>query len=116
MKLNIAWTSDCQGKKDYDGDVVAISTRYWPGPVTVFDTSKPEKGLHEEPGGQPRAHCSIVLLDGATDHEGTTETLAEMKFVGGSFREVSRQVEAWAQEQMDRIATALRAEFRGSRP
>ena len=32
MQPYAMWTDDCQGKKDYDGNMVSISTRYWPGP------------------------------------------------------------------------------------
>ena len=30
LLLAAEWTDDCQGKKDYDGDVLAITTRCWP--------------------------------------------------------------------------------------
>jgi hypothetical protein len=26
----IKWRNDCQGKKDYDGRIVHVSSRYWP--------------------------------------------------------------------------------------
>lgn len=111
MKIGIAWTNDCQGKKDYDGSLVRVSTRYWPGPVTVFDSRTPEKGLHEIDGGKPSAHSSIIFSDGAEDGGGETEYLVDRHFDGPTFEDVSAQVEAWAQQQMDRIAKALRAEF-----
>ena len=111
MKLEISWTDDCQGKKDYDGDIVAVSTRYWPGPATVFDTAHPGLGLHEIPGGKPSARCSIILSNGYPYHNSETEPLIEKEFEGDSFGAVAAQVELWAQEQMDRVEKALRAEF-----
>jgi hypothetical protein len=29
LPLNAEWRDDCQGKKDYDGEILRISTRYW---------------------------------------------------------------------------------------
>jgi hypothetical protein len=111
MKLEISWTDDCQGKKDYDGSIVAISTRYWPGNATVFDSSHPELGLHETPMGKPSALSSIALSDGYPNHNGNTKSLISKKFEGETFAAVAAQVEAWAQEQMDRVESALLAEF-----
>ena len=109
MKLNIKWTDDCQGKKDYDGEIVAVSTRYWPGYMTIFDSREPEKGLHEVPAGKPSAACSIILSDGLLN--GEYENLIHGRFEGDTFEDVAAQVESWAQEQMDRVEKALRAEF-----
>ena len=109
MKLDIKWTNDCQGKKDYDGEIVAVSTRYWPGHMTVFDSREPEKGFHEVPAGNPSAHCSITLSDGLLN--GEYEDLIEADFKGDTFEEVAAHVEVWAQEQMNRVEKALRAEF-----
>jgi len=111
MKLKIKWTGDCQGKKDYDGDIVAVSTRYWPGTLTVFDTAHAEKGLHEIQGGKPSATCTIMLSNGYPHHNDETSDLIEKDFVGDTFEDVATQVEVWAQEQMNRVETALRAEF-----
>lgn len=112
MKLNIEWTDDCQGKKDYDGDIVAVSTRYWPGPVTVFDTATPEKGLHEIPGGKPSATCSIMLSNGYPHHNDETVDLISRDFEGDTFEAVAKKIETWAQKQMNRVEKALRAEFK----
>ena len=111
MKLHIVWTNDCQGKKDYDGDIVAVSTRYWPGPITVFDSAHREKGLHQIDGGPPSATCTIRLLNGC--HNDESVTLIGKDFEGKTFEEVARKVERWAQTQMNRVEKALRAEFKG---
>lgn len=29
-RINARWTDDCQGKKDFDGTIIDISSRYWP--------------------------------------------------------------------------------------
>lgn len=29
-KVPATWEDDCQGKKDYDAELVSLSTRYWP--------------------------------------------------------------------------------------
>lgn len=112
MKLNIEWTDDCQGKKDYDGDILKVSTRYWPagGGYHIFDSREPEKGLRESnDGSAPSATCSIMLCDGETN--GEYVDLIERDFSGPTFEAVKAQVEAWAQEQFDKAAMALRAAF-----
>ena len=30
LKVSARWTNDCSGKKDFDGRIVDLSTRYWP--------------------------------------------------------------------------------------
>ena len=109
MKLNAEWTNDCCGKKDYDGDVLQISTRYWPrgGSCLMLDTAQPELGLHHvDDGSKPSAHSSLLLHG-----DGDYVTLTEKEFEAETFEEVAAQVEAWAQEQMDKAEAALRAAF-----
>lgn len=97
MKSEIEWTDDCSGKKDYDGDIVAVSTRYWP--------------KRYQDNGKVSATSSIMLSDGCPDHNGETEDLISKDFEGDTFAEVAIQVQGWVQEQMDRVEKALRAEF-----
>lgn len=111
-KLEIEWIDDCQGKKDYDGRLVVVSTRYWPagGGYHVFDSRHPEKGLRpSDDGSKPSANCSILLARG--DLNGTYEELIEKEFDGDSFEQVASQVEEWAAEQYEKIATVLRSAF-----
>lgn len=113
MKLNISWTDDCCGKKDYDGDIVAVSTRYWPrgGSVMVLDTST-RQGLQKfDDGSKPSATSSIMLSNGYCQHNDETEDLISKAFEGETFEDVAAQVETWAQEQMNRVVKALKAEF-----
>jgi hypothetical protein len=93
LKLNAAWTDDCSGKKSYDGDILSVSSRYWPRTIT----------------DRPSAtSCFIVNHGGESDDY---ETITEMKFEGDSLADVKAQVEVWAQAQMNRAVAALRREF-----
>jgi hypothetical protein len=86
------WTDDCQGKKDYDGPLLSVSTRYWP-PSYSRD-------------GQHSASASILWGDPATEYT----TIAEHEFFGDTLDEVKQFVEAWVAEQsrvmFDRIMRA----------
>lgn len=111
MRLAAEWQNDCQGKKDYDGEILSVSTRYWPagGGFHIFDTREPEKGLHlNQDGSPPSAHCSLLLRD-ANDED---ITLIEKDFEGASFSAVSQQVEVWAQEQYERAIKTLTDGFK----
>jgi hypothetical protein len=118
MRLDrVVWSNDCCGKKDYDGPVVSVSTRYWPagGSAMVFDTAHAELGLHRHDDGHaPCAHCSIMLEDGRGVGVGTT--LIESEFEGATFDDVRVRVEEWAAGQAERIKVALKAEFRKVKP
>lgn len=109
MKLNAEWTDDCCGKKDYDGEVLSVSTRYWPrgGSALMLDTARPDLGLHHvDDGSRPSAKSSLLLYG-----DGDYMTLTEHEFEADTFEEVAALVEAWAQEQMDKAEAALRAAF-----
>ena len=114
MDLQIEWTNDCQGKKDFDGDLVAISTRYWPGHAFVLNATHPEDGIQQVPAGLPSAKSKVRLFDGHPHHNGWSETLLEKDFEGDTFAEVAAQVETWAQEQAERIVKAMRTEFQAA--
>ena len=116
---DIEWTDDCQGKKDYDGKLLDVSSRYWPsgGGFHVYDSREPEKGLHLHQDGSPaRAVSHIILRCQKTDHpkydwcyDGIV--LATQEFSGPSQQDVQSQVEAWVQEQFTKIALASLALF-----
>ena len=103
MNIEIEWTDDCSGKKDYDADVVRVSSRYWPrgggflefGPDGFKDNA-------ERPEIKPSAKSHILLGD---------EELASAEFEGESEAEVKAQVEAWVAGQVARIEDAMRAAF-----
>jgi len=99
--------NDCQGKKDYDGNILSISTRYWPagGGLAVII---PGRGLVENPFDcKPSARSSLIL------HYSDDEyiTLTESEFEGETFEDVSKQVELWAQMQMNAVVELLKREF-----
>lgn len=113
MRLEAEWKPDCQGKQDYDADLVRLSTRYWPrgGGFLTFDTGTREwAGNEARPEIKPSARATIYLQD---------EELASATFEGETEAEVKAQVEAWAQQQFDNIASALRNAFQpnsGAKP
>lgn len=43
IEFETEWTSDCQGKQDFDFNVLTVSTRYWPD-----NTAKPAIYLGEK--------------------------------------------------------------------
>ncbi len=104
------WTDDCQGKKDFDGPCVVISSRYWPGHWTIFDSNHPEKGLHDVAVGGPSATSSLEIRHGDPEDQRRV-TLASQDFNGPSEADVKAQVEAWAEEQFQRMVKILCQEF-----
>jgi hypothetical protein len=112
-RLDAQWADDCCGKKDYDGDIISISTRYWPrggGHGFMFDTNHPERGCQDIKNDEPPSACSslILLIKGYPDFI----TLAEKRFVADTPEEVQAQVERWAQKQMNRLIWILRLFYR----
>jgi hypothetical protein len=111
--LDAQWTDDAQGKKDYDGSILSISTRYWPRGggyllVTRDGLSVTSEDNTARPAIAPRAMSHLVL-----HHKNGRETtdLVSQQFEGETFEGVARQVEAWAQGVMDRVVRVLQREF-----
>jgi hypothetical protein len=110
------WTNDCQGKKSFDGPLLSISTRYWPGPggggaMTVNNTSEGVSFGVAPYGRRPRAHSSILLNVGPItedDKEGDWITWREAEFEADTEEEVKARVEAWIKQQMDDLIGILR--------
>lgn len=106
------WTNDCQGKQDYDGRLISISTRYYPGPggggFLVFGDGQP---MREVPyGDKPSAQASILLNHGPSeegDGGGNYMVLASEEFSGETEAEVKAKVESWVALKMNWIVTAL---------
>lgn len=110
MELNIEWTNDCSGKKDYDGPILRVSTRYWPrggGYFTLNSNVGVLQGNETRPEIKPSARSSILLSD---DLE-----IAEQKFEGETEEEVKTQVEKWVQLQYERILKVIALEFLDTR-
>jgi len=122
VRLNAEWTDDCQGKKDFDGGLVRVTTRYWPRGGGFWEViSKPGQPVNiiendARPEILPSAHCSVQIESmparGCDPHGPQTETLADQHFEGETEADVKVQVEEWAQQQVDRVVAALRAEFK----
>ncbi len=112
LKVPAKWEDDCQGKKDYDGELVKLSTRYWPqgGGFHVLDATG-WKGNETRPEIRASANASIYLGSTANDFYRDAKLLIEREFEGDSEAEVKAAVEAWALEQFARIDAALRREF-----
>ena len=100
------WSDDCQGKKDYDGPLVSVSTRYWPrgGGFSTFDTATGEWTENDSrPHICPRAVSKIVL--NLKDDDRTV--LAVHEFQAESEADVKDQVESWVQGQFAEIVKSL---------
>jgi len=112
LRLSAKWTDDCQGKKDYDGEILSVSTRYWPsgGGFHILD----EHGFRQnEDGSQPSANSSLLIWHGEKEMGDYIE-LVSKDFKADTFELVAAQVEEWAQQQMDIAVSALRAAFNGT--
>ena len=123
FKLDAEWTNDCQGKKDYDGNILGISTRYWPrgGSALILNAATGDISMGDDPARQdikPSAKSSITLYykeddslsDGSYD-QGYMD-LVSKEFKGDSEDDVKAQVEQWGQEQMNEIVSVLRKHFK----
>lgn len=106
MKLTAEWTQDCCGKQDYDADIVKLSTRYWPrgGGFMVFDGAGKFEENADRPHIRPSAHATICLQDHRT-------ALIEQEFEADTEEQVKIMVEAWAQEQFEKVAKAVSDAF-----
>lgn len=112
MKLSAEWTDDCQGKKDYDGDIISISTRYWPrdgGFGVLVENNKRQVKVKSNTIGliKPSAVCELVLWTG----KGNYITVSSIEFKAETEEEVKKAVEEWAQRQFDTIVKLLRAQY-----
>ena len=114
MKPTAKWTDDCQGKKDYDGSLIDISTRYWPrgGGFSVLTAERQWLGNEARPDVRPSASASLLLryIDDGGDEDYID--LVEQSFEAETQEEVQRAVEAWVQAKFDEVSTLLREHFR----
>jgi hypothetical protein len=97
---DIRWTDDCQGKKDFDGDIVLLSTRYWPrgGGYSAMDSTGNWQHNKDRPHIRPSARSAITVLGVEVaffEVEADTEGM------------VKERVEAWARIQIERIRDAV---------
>ena len=85
LKVPARWENDCQRKQDYDGDLIRLSTRYYPWTY--------QKNWYCS------AHSAIVFNHGEPDEYGTWDynVLVEKTFEAPTEEEVKKMVEEWAQ-------------------
>lgn len=116
MKTTAKLTDDCCGKKDFDGEMLSVSSRYWPkgGSALAFDTSNPSAGLHHYDDGSACSANSKILFhykkeNGDQDYVVVAESGDYI--TGDSLEEVQAKIESWVQKTTDRIFRALTKEF-----
>jgi hypothetical protein len=105
MSIMADWTPDCQGKQDFDGPIIEVSTRYWPrgGGFSVLVDGQWQENA-DRPKIKPSAHCSILLRDSEAARD---TVLVDARFEGETEEEVKQAVERWANEQQQRIVLAV---------
>lgn len=108
---DIVWTADCQGKMDYDGPIIDVSTRFWPegGGVMLVTNDGDGTGTIQDgiPGVKPAASSSIYLRAKDVDGNDRERVLAQKDFEGDTGEEVRAQVEAWVKGEFDKIVRSL---------
>ncbi len=105
LELDIEWTDDCQGKKDFDADVLSVSTRYWPrgGGFTIINP----------PGVPYETNADRSILPSAVSHISLCgEVIAEKYFEGDSEAEVKWSVEMWVKTQLVTITGLIMAQYK----
>jgi hypothetical protein len=106
MLPHARWTHDCQGKQDFDGPLLAVSTRYYPGPdgggTMVISPGRP---IWTVPyGPKPSPTSSIILRVGPAeegDGGGDYYIWRRQDFEGETEADVKAQVERWVSAQME---------------
>lgn len=109
------WTDDCQGKKDFDGRLLSISTRYYPGPEGggFMTVSNGPEGLSfgtAPYAARPSAIASIDFNFGIPDAPGGYGNYVhwrEEQFEGDTEESVKMQVEGWVRERMGELVVLL---------
>ena len=102
LNLNAKWVDDCQGKKDYDGQIISISTRYW------------GSRNYEALGGvitKPSAKSDLMIH--YLDEEGNESwiDLISVEFEADTENEVKGLVQEWAQGQMNKVVSILKEAY-----
>lgn len=110
------WTNDCQGKKDFDGNLVVVSTRYWPrgGGFHISRGGYFVASADLYPDVRPSATSHIAIRHGDPGEDGYGSDLIDLvarDFEADTQEEVQAQVEAWVAAQFARVIRVLRHEF-----
>jgi len=112
MEPTAEWTDDCQGKKDYDGEILTISTRYWPrgggmGIITHNESGKVSIETNSNNDIKPSATSNILLHT-----KGDFVEIVSKDFEAETETEVKYQVEKWVQKQFDDILKLLKTKYK----
>lgn len=112
LKLDAQWTDDCCGKKDFDGDILSISTRYWPaGGGYMVLMNGPDGKIFTESAAidksLPHAKSELILRHA----KGEAIVLTEIDIEGSSFEEVAQKVEVWAKAEFEKLVRMLRQHY-----
>ena len=99
MELQAKWEPDCQGKQDFDADIVRLSSRFYPqgGGFSELNGGRWLENA-DRPGIPPSAVSTIYLQD---------RELTSASFEGETEAEVKANVEAWARDEFAKIVKAL---------
>lgn len=103
MELQAEWTPDCQGKQDFDADLVRLSSRFYP---RGGGYSELRSGVWLENRDRPSIPPSAVATIYFQDKE-----LARAGFDGETEEEVKAKLEAWARDQFAKVRTAMDEAF-----
>lgn len=117
MKVDAGWEDDCSGKKNFDGSIVSISTRYWPrgggfGFITNNIDGKVEISHNVDNQIKPSAKSSVTIYwksDESTDtpYDPGYYDITSKEFEAETEEEVKQAVELWANEQHKIITDAI---------
>ncbi len=105
-KFNMTWTPDCQGKEDFDGAVVFLSTRIYPrgGSAHVWNIQDGEvKSFTDQHSPErqeikPSGYANIVVFGVRHEREFEAETTEQLK----------KDIEAWYSQYIERAQKLLR--------
>jgi hypothetical protein len=102
-----AWIPDCNGKANYDAQIVRLDTRYWPPWKSHNNRASAKATIYLEAGK--------VELDPIPKYgfqlDSKAVALAEKRFEEDTEGEVKAAVEAWALVQVERVWAAVIREF-----
>jgi hypothetical protein len=105
-KFKMTWTPDCQGKEDFDGAMVFLSTRIYPRGGSsdiweirdgvVVDHSKTDDPRRQ--GIKPSGYAHIVVFGVNYERSFEAETTEQLK----------KDIEAWYSQYIERAQNLLR--------
>lgn len=95
-EIQPVWVHDCQGKQDYDAEVIRLSCRFYPrgGGFSILSSGTWSEN-EDRPEIRPSAIAHILW--------GEIDELSKAEFEGESEADVKAQVENWARVQIAAI-------------